>query len=246
MSVLLSRQAPWAGLSYGGNKEVTAWLTKLLHQIKLLHQTKLLHQIKGLIMKARFLLPLFFILTSAQGADLPPPDAYGLAGMEVDVDKLIEFNVSQMKADGDFIAMEQVSGIDSGKLERGYRHAMKSCFDKYERMTEENAEALSDCFIDQTAEGVGASREQFNAWLDELDSQDGENPDAIEALDMEMDKIHEAIFALQDKPELTQAEQEQLADLEQQLIELGEKQHKLQLEEAEAMAAEMEAIYKRK
>ena len=193
------------------------------------------------MMKARFLLPLFFIFSSAQGAELPQYDF-----ANIDVDKLIEFNVSQMKADGDFTAMEQISGIDSDKLEHGYRSAMKRCFDKVDHMTEEQADALADCFIDETAKGVDVSREQFNAWLDELDSQDGENPDAIEALDMEMDKIHEAIFALQDKPELTQAEQEQLADLEQQLIELGEKQHKLQLEEAEAMAAEMEAIYKRK
>ncbi|WP_281213131.1 hypothetical protein [Shewanella insulae] len=197
-------------------------------------------------MKAKLLLPLFFILTSAQGAELPDNAPYDLASMEVDVDKFIEMNVSRMKADGDFTAMEQVSGIGSGKLERGYRSAMKFCFDKYEQMTEENAEALSNCFIDQTAAEFGVTNEQFYVWLDELDSQDGENPDAIEALDMEMDKIHEAIFALQDKPELTQAEQEQLANFEQQLIELGEKQHKLQLEEAEAMAAEMEAIYKRK
>ncbi len=197
------------------------------------------------MMKANLLLPLFFLLSSAQCAELPPSDAYGLAGMEVDVANLIEYNVSQMKADGDFIAMEQVSGIDSGKLERGYRRAMKSCFDKHDLMSEENAERLSNCFIDETAKEVGATPEQFNAWLDELDRQDAENPDAMDVLFNEMDKISEAIYALQDKPERTEADEAQLERLERKLMELSEQRDRLQAQETEAMAAEMEALFKR-
>ncbi|QYJ94482.1 hypothetical protein [Shewanella spartinae] len=198
------------------------------------------------MMKATLLLPLFFILTSAQGTELPDNAPYDLASMEVDVDKFIEMNVSHMKAGGDFTAMEQVSGIDSGKLERGYRSAMKFCFDKYEQMTEENADALSNCFIDQTATEVGVTNQQFYAWLDELDRQDAANPDPLDAIFDEMDRVSEAIYVLQDKPERSAADEAQLEALERQLIELTEKRDRVQAQETEAVAAEMEAIFKRK
>ncbi|MCG9713505.1 hypothetical protein L1D32_08175 [Shewanella insulae] len=192
------------------------------------------------------LLPLIFTLAGTYGANVHATPADTMTRGDVDVSQFIEFSLKEMRADGDFTAMEQVSGIDSDRLEHGFRHAMELCFGKFDIMSQDDESKLETCLLDEGAKAVDVAPEQFAAWIDEVEAQDSERPSSpLDALYDEMDKVNEAIFALEDKDQLSSDEQAKLEALEQKLIELAARREQLQTQETKAVASDMEAILKR-
>jgi|GEM_PF-3875690 len=150
-----------------------------------------------------------------------------------EVDKMVEFSVSQMISMGEFKALAEFTGIEASRLEDGFRTALTICLnhDNFEDGNlQEDGDLLEACMRREIPVSSGLSSEQMDAWDEREDEMS-----PSEQLDEKIEIVHEKIFQLEDKVELTASEEKELLKLENKLIQLHDKQSDIHMQELENM-----------
>ena len=158
-----------------------------------------------------------------------------------EVDKMVEFSVSQMKQMGEFKGMSAATGISASRLEKGFKTALTRCLKSNEMLHDEveGGKLLEACMSKEVPAATGLSAEQLDAW-----EEGGEAQLPSAKLFEEMDQVTEMIFDLEDKDELTAAEEKQLTQLENKLMQLSKKQREMQRKEMKDIASDFENYHK--
>ncbi len=158
-----------------------------------------------------------------------------------EVDKMVEFSVSQMKHMGEFKSMSAATGVSESRLEKGFKTALTRCLKSNEMLHDEieGGKLLEACMRKEVPAATGLTAEQVDA-LDDAE----ETMLPSEKLFEEMDQVTEMIFDLEDKDELTAAEEKQLTQLENKLMQLSKKQREMQRKEMKDIASDFENYHK--
>ncbi len=153
-----------------------------------------------------------------------------------EVDKMVEFSVSQMKQMGEFKGMSEATGVSESRLEKGFKTALTRCLKNHDM---KDGKLLEACMSKEVPAATGLTAEQLDTW-----EGSGEAQLPSEKLFEEMDQITEMIFDLEDKGELTASEEAQLTKLESKLIQLSKKQREMQRIEMKNTASDFENYHK--
>lgn len=153
-------------------------------------------------MRMKWTLPLLFLATS-------------FSSVAMDKQQMVNFSMNQMKADGVFVEIAEISGIEELRLEKSYRSALSICFSDESIMTSEDDERLNGCLLNELASNLGLSKSEVDSWGEESEAQAEDQPmTPLEALYAEMDSVNEQIFVLEDKDNRTPDEDARLQQLE--------------------------------
>ncbi|WP_065187734.1 hypothetical protein [Shewanella woodyi] len=154
-----------------------------------------------------------------------------------EVDKMVEFSVTQMKRMGEFKGLSSATGVSEADLEKGFRAALTHCL-KNHNMQGDGSE-LEVCMSREVPSATGLSAAQLDAWEGE-----GKAQMPSEKLLDEMDLINEKILQLEEKDDLTAADEKEIIKLENKLMQLSKEQRELQMQEMKDIASDFEEYHK--
>ncbi|KLV11523.1 MULTISPECIES: hypothetical protein [Photobacterium] len=174
-------------------------------------------------MKKNFILSLFIgtLSFASYGSDM--------------IDSMVEFTVNQMKRDGEFSNLANVSGLSEQRLEKAFRQSLSTCLNQ-EPKDDDNF--IEHCINEQLSQSLSVTTTQLDRWIAQLD----QTLTPLEQLEREIAMLEDQIYLIESKDELTKAEEDHLAMLNNDRLKLLAQQVKLQVKEADQMMADIQKI----
>lgn len=158
--------------------------------------------------------------------------------------QMIDMTINQIKAQGDFVTLAELSGLDTSTLEQEYRDSFKTCFNEEATMQSEDDDTFDQCLMNEFSTNIGVSKTKLQSWGDTIKS-DEDNKEVMTPLDIwfaEQDSLKEQIYALEDKQQLSATETKQLQQLEEKKLESLAKRPGVSNKEIAAIKLELESL----
>ncbi|MEH6464862.1 MAG: hypothetical protein V7771_13275 [Shewanella psychromarinicola] len=158
--------------------------------------------------------------------------------------QMLEMTINQMKAQGSFVTLAELSDIDISTLEQGYRDSFTTCFNEEAFMQDEDHDKMNQCLMNEITTNISLSKAKFQSWVDTIKS-DEDDEEVMTPMDIwfaEMDSINEKIFELEDKQQLSAAETKQLQQLKEKKLESLAKRPGVSRKEIAAITVELESL----
>ena len=160
--------------------------------------------------------------------------------------QMIDMTINQIKAQGDFVTLAELSGLDTSTLEQEYRDSFKTCFNEESFMQDEDEDndKMDQCLMNEFSTNIGVSKEKLQSWVDTIKS-DEDDKEVMTPLDIwfaEQDSLKEQIYALEDKQKLSATETKQLQQLEEKKLESLAKRPGVSNKEIAAIKLELKSL----